>query len=407
MFLTVPDSLINQLLGTAAQTEGKLYGYRYDDGDVVQIRGILEASGAYLGRWYRSPVPPTTELAPEEIVLNIDDELPDQVAGWQSKATGWETISCNVIRLHTDYASRMHGIFEVSSLANTCIAVIGLGSGGSVVASQLARCGVGQMRLVDFDRLKVHNIARHACGLHDIGRYKTRALRDLLYDISPAITVETYELNVLGHEDQLATIVTGCDLVVVATDHEDSKLAVNTVCWPRGIPAIYAAAYNRAFGGDIFRAIPSEGACYACFQTVIADFFGPPPAATQDFSLGYEDPARMEELLAQPGLGVDVGMIALLMARMALLTLLRDKQNTLPDLPTNWLLFGNRAEWIFQQPLESLFIDVPKNAQCPVCNYSAFVAESLKMSEQEAAAEASDILADLPVIQLSILPNQT
>lgn len=399
MFLTVPDSVIVQMAQEPCRAEGLIYGRLLDGGDVAQVAGLSEAAGLYLGRWQSAEsAEGGGAIAEGELLLTVYQGTPAQATAARRTADGWEPVECDVIRVHADYTARLRGLFEADRLANTCVAVIGLGSGGSVVATQLARCGVGKMRLVDFDRLEVHNIARHVCGLRDIGRYKTRAMRDLLLDISPVIQIETYEVNVLADSEALASIVEGCDLVVAATDKEDSKLAINAACWPRGIPAVYGAAYNRAFGGDVFRALPHEGACYTCFQSVVTEFFGPPPAATADFSLGYEDPSKLADLIAEPGLGLDIGVIALLMARMALMTLLRDGQSTLPDLPTNWLIFGNRAEWIFQQPLESLFIDVPKRADCPTCNYQAYVADAIQMSVTEAARAAAEILADAPAI---------
>ena len=403
MFVTVPDSVITQMLQDHERDEGLIYGRLLDGGDVAQIAGLSEAAGLYLGRWQRADsAEGRGTIAHGELLVVVDADAPDRATASRRTVDDWEPVKCDVIRIHADYNARLRGLFEADSLANACVAVIGLGSGGSVVATQLARCGVGKMRLVDFDRLEVHNIARHVCGLHDIGRYKTRAMRDLLLDLSPAIQVETYEINVLTDAAALALIVDGCDLVVAATDQEDSKLAINAACWPRGIPAVYGAAYNRAFGGDVFRVIPPDGACYQCFQSVVTEYFGPPPAATNDFSAGYEDPSRMADLIAEPGLGLDIGIIALLMARMALMTLLRGKGTTLPDLPTNWLVFGNRAEWIFQQPLESLFIDVPKHTDCPTCNYQAYVANTLQMSVAEAASAAETILADTPSIQSPI-----
>jgi ThiF family len=403
MFITVPDSVITQILQESDRAEGLIYGHLLDSGDVAQIIGITEAAGLYLGRWQRAGCTESGgEISIGELRLLVEDVPPLRASASLHTTDGWHPIACDVIRLHADYTARLRGLFEADRLANTCVAVIGLGSGGSVVASQLARCGVGTMRLVDFDRLEVHNIARHACGLRDIGRYKTRAMRDLLLDISPAIQVETYEINVMEDTEALEKVVVGCDLVVAATDKEDSKLAINAASWPRGIPAVYGAAYNRAFGGDVFRAIPPDGACYTCFQAVVSEFFGPPPAATTDFSAGYEDPSRMADLIAEPGLGMDVGMIALLMARVSLMTLLRNSDTTLPDMPTNWLLFGNRAEWIFEKPLESIFIDVPKRADCPTCNYQTYVANALQMSVAEVASAAESILADVPDVQSQI-----
>ncbi|EFO81190.1 ThiF family protein, putative [Oscillochloris trichoides DG-6] len=411
MFLTIPDTLVTQALIDTDRTEGQIYGRLLDGGDVAQVMGFSETSGSYLGCWRRiesSTAAPKHDLSYSEgeILLLIIPGPPETITAQRRTSDAWEEVECNIVRLHADYTSRLHGIFEADHLANKRVAVIGLGSGGSVVATQLARCGVGHMRLVDFDRLEVHNIARHVCGLHDIGRYKTRAMRDLLYDISPAIQVETFELNILDDLDALGAIVSDCDLVVAATDREESKVAINRACWPRGVAAVYGAAYNRAFGGDVFRAIPPDGACYDCFQAVVTEYFGPPPAATQDFSVGYEDPTRLPDLIAEPGLGIDVGMIALLMTRVALLTLLRGSNTTLPDVESNWLLFGNRAEWIFQKPLESLFIEVERQNDCPTCQYRNYVASNLDgMSVEEAATEAQEILGSLPSMPSPLHPH--
>jgi molybdopterin/thiamine biosynthesis adenylyltransferase len=409
MFLTVPDTVLRSVL---QQREGKdtgaLYGRLIDGGDVVQVGGLDESAGTYLGRWAFSDHLALTEPIAQsitsdgEMLLLISDQPHLHISVYRYEAQQLHPIPSDVIRLHADYGARLRGLFEVDQLADRCVAVIGLGTGGAMVATQLARCGIGRMRLVDFDRLEVRNIARHVCSLRDIGRYKTRAVRDLLLDISPVIQVETYEADVLAQPDVLEKVVDGCDLVVAATDSEQSKIAINQACWPRGIPAVYGAAYNRAFGGDIFRVIPPDGACYNCFQTVVIEFFGAPPAAATDFSPGYTDPSRMADLIAEPGLGLDVGVIALLMAQMALLTLLRNTTTTLPDLPTNWLLFGNRAEWIFQKPLESLFIDVPKRPDCPVCNYETYVRQNLGMTTQEADAVAKQIVSEAPEVTLPI-----
>lgn len=404
MFLTIPDAVLESVLNSC-DNDGKIYGRLLDDGDVVQVRGLNDSAGIYLGRWTASPSvslndsPVSGSLSDGELLLLVSGQ---GVGAYRYAEQQFQPVAVDVIRLHANYGARLHGLFEADWLAERYVAVIGLGTGGSMVATQLARCGVGKMRLVDFDRLEVHNIARHVCGLRDIGRFKTRAMRDLLLDISPYIQVETYEANILTDQDVLAQVINGCDLVVAATDSEQSKIAINRACWPRGIPVVYGAAYNRAFGGDIFRALPPDGACYDCFQEIVTEYFGPPPAAATDFSIGYQDPSRMADLIAEPGLGLDVGVIALLMARMSLMTLLQGTSTTLPDLPTNWLLFGNRAEWIFQKPLESLFIDVPKRPDCPTCNYSTYVQQELGMSADDVAAAAQNILSEVPDVVLHI-----
>jgi molybdopterin/thiamine biosynthesis adenylyltransferase len=251
------------------------------------------------------------------------------------------------------------------------------------------------MRLVDFDRLEAHNIARHVCSLEEIGRYKTRAVRDLLLASAPLLSVETWEADILTQPAALAEAVSGADLVVAAVDNEQAKQAINRLCWDKGVPAVYAAAYNRAFGGDVFCAHPPDGACYTCLSSVIAELFSPPPAATQDFSPGYADPSRMADLIAQPGLTMDVGVIAMLAARVALETLLRGYDNVPEPLPDAWLLFGNRPEWIFKEPLSRHFVAVPRRDDCPICNYEQSVRTRLGISPEEAAHRRDAILAEI------------
>lgn len=409
MLITLPEGILSTIVEEIQSTYGSLYGNVQDDGDVVQIMGLTSNTGSLVGRWQIDATLPTElELIRYQqvvLVIHKDDGNPLGVHAFYKSTQDWIAADITIIRPFADFSARIKGLFEVNQLASKRVAIIGLGTGGAVVATQLVRCGVGNFRLVDFDRLEVHNIARHVCDLRDIGRYKTRALRDLLINTSPFVQVDTHEIDILDNPDQLRDVVKDCDLVVAATDSEESKMVINRVCWDYGIPAVYGAAYNRAFGGDVFRVASSTDACYACFHTVVTEFFGPPPAATDDFSPGYADPSKMADLIAEPGLAMDTGMIALILTRVALLTLLRNIPTTLPDFSSNWILFGNRADWIFQKPLESVFIDVPKRPDCPVCNYTEYASSNLGMSVDQATQEAQQILQELPQSSVSAQIN--
>ena len=408
MFLTIPDTVLISAVYDSGAVAGPLYGRWHDDGDVAQVWGLEESAVVYLGRWTIGDQPVAlgqdSPLVDDEVLVRIDATADLRISARQYREQAWHAIPADIIRPYADYAARLRGLFEVEQLADRQVAVIGLGTGGGIVATQLARCGVGRMRLVDFDRLAVHNIARHVCGLGDIGRYKTRAVADLLRASSPIVEVETFEADILDDPALLDSIVAGCDLVVAATDSERSKLAINRACWIAGVPAVYGAAYNRAFGGDVFRAIPPGDACYECFHAAVSELFETAPLAATDFTPAYADPSRLSDLVAEPGLGMDAGVIALLLARVALTTLLRGRATSLPSLPANWLLFGNRAEWIFKQPLESLFVDIPRRPDCPVCNYEAYV-QQLAMTEEEAADTARRIVAQAPALAARPRPD--
>jgi len=69
---------------------------------------------------------------------------------------------------------------EHSTAKDTAIHVIGCGALGSRVALGLAKLGVSNMHLWDFDKIESHNIANQAYGILDVGRYKVEALAGLI-----------------------------------------------------------------------------------------------------------------------------------------------------------------------------------------------------------------------------------
>lgn len=62
--------------------------------------------------------------------------------------------------------------------------IIGCGSVGSTLAENLARCGLTNFTLYDFDRVEQHNIVNQMFRAKDVGRLKVDALRDILVEIN-------------------------------------------------------------------------------------------------------------------------------------------------------------------------------------------------------------------------------
>ena len=70
---------------------------------------------------------------------------------------------------------------------NARIHIVGCGSVGSTVAENLARSGVTNMTLWDFDKVEPHNLANQMFRQQDVGRLKVDALFDMLKEINPAV----------------------------------------------------------------------------------------------------------------------------------------------------------------------------------------------------------------------------
>lgn len=74
--------------------------------------------------------------------------------------------------------------FNPSSVDGT-IHIIGCGSVGSTIAEMLARLGLRNFVLYDFDTVEAHNIANQMFTHADVGRPKVEATRDIITAINP------------------------------------------------------------------------------------------------------------------------------------------------------------------------------------------------------------------------------
>ncbi len=81
----------------------------------------------------------------------------------------------------------------MEKLKNAKVAVFGLGGVGSFVCEGLARSGVGNFVLVDFDKVDESNINRQIIATtKTIGRNKVDVMKERILDINPDANVEIY-----------------------------------------------------------------------------------------------------------------------------------------------------------------------------------------------------------------------
>ena len=101
------------------------------------------------------------------------------------------------------------------------VAVAGIGGLGSNIAVMLARSGVGHLLLVDYDVVDVTNLNRQMYGISHIGKPKTQALTEILYQINPYLTYESHCTKVT--EDNIEKIFMEFPIVCEAFDRPDQK----------------------------------------------------------------------------------------------------------------------------------------------------------------------------------------
>lgn len=312
---------------------------------------------------------------------------------WQASMVGAAgTDAVNIVHAHRDVQKRIDGLIDTGALTDACATIVGLGTVGSTVAVELAKAGVGSLNLVDFDRLEIHNITRHVCGVDDLGRKKTRAVRDCVHRTNPRASVEMFEVDVSRAPDKFGRVAAESDVVAVCTDTDTSKLVVNRECLQAEVPAVYAGVYERAMGGDVIRIRPGETPCYDCILGNMSEEMDRDErvAGEADYSRPADDQPPPE-----PGLSVDVGFVSLIQTRYVLATLLAASERT-SDFDRDMCFWGNESEYIFSRPLQSRFATVSYREDCRTCGGTGTVETSSMDTDIEDIVESAPELDDDP-----------
>jgi sulfur carrier protein ThiS adenylyltransferase len=107
------------------------------------------------------------------------------------------------------------------------VAIAGLGGLGSNIAVMLARIGVGQLLLVDFDIVEPSNLNRQSYYISHLGLPKTLALKKQLEEINPFIKIDTETVKIT--EENVKELFNGYDIICEAFDKPDQKsMLINT-----------------------------------------------------------------------------------------------------------------------------------------------------------------------------------
>lgn len=121
---------------------------------------------------------------------------------------------------------RLYGVDGAAAICAAHVAVIGIGGVGSWAAEALARSGVGQITLIDFDQVAESNINRqiHADST-SVGKAKVDAMRERIALINPHCTVNCVE-EFATPENWPSLAAANFDAVLDCCDQQSAKTAL-------------------------------------------------------------------------------------------------------------------------------------------------------------------------------------
>lgn len=153
------------------------------------------------------------------------------------------------------------GVAGQRRLRDGRVLIVGTGGLGSPAAIYLAAAGVGELGLVDFDRVEASNLQRQILfGTRDIGRPKLEAARDRLEAMNPDVTVRLHPER-LDRSNALE-VIGQYDVVVDGTDNFATRYLVNDAAVLLGRPNVYGSIYRFEGQASVFDA--RYGPCYRC-----------------------------------------------------------------------------------------------------------------------------------------------
>lgn len=140
--------------------------------------------------------------------------------------------------------------------------VVGCGALGNEVLKNLALMGVGNLVIVDFDRVEADNLSRSVLftrGDAEAARLKVDAARDGLKRLNPDVNV----LPVCGDiaYDVGLGLIRRMKVVIGCVDNRWARYCINRLCMRAGVPWVDGGIDGLEGTARIF--VPGEN-CYAC-----------------------------------------------------------------------------------------------------------------------------------------------
>jgi molybdopterin/thiamine biosynthesis adenylyltransferase len=254
-----------------------------------------------------------------------------------AKAVG-EQLSVNLVGRFNALSDRDGSLVNRNALQAKTALIVGAGSVGSALASDLARSGVGRFAVAEHERLEWGNVVRHAAGLSDAGRLKTRIVAELIIDRNPAAEVRELPLALEStSKETFDEVVASADVVICATDTRSSRLLCNRLCVRHKKTVIFGGLTNGAYGGMVFRFRPPDTMCYQCFVSSFPDMAADRETDQSDYAGGPDG-----------HLALDIAPITNLMGKLAIVELQRQLGHVPgaldADLAFPWYIWINRRE---------------------------------------------------------------
>ena len=140
----------------------------------------------------------------------------------------------------------------MEKLNNAKVAIFGIGGVGSFVCEGLARSGIGNFILVDYDKTDESNINRQLIAtVNTIGKYKVDLMKERILDINPNANVEVHKEFYMA-DSEINIITEDLSYVVDCVDTIMAKIAIVCNCNDIDVPVISSMGTGNKLNPSMF-----------------------------------------------------------------------------------------------------------------------------------------------------------
>ena len=257
-------------------------------------------------------------------------------------------------------------------IINAKVLCIGAGGLGSPTILYLAAAGIGEIGIVDFDRVDISNLQRQIIhNQSDVGKSKAQSAKEKVLQLNENVKVNLHEVRL--DTSNALEIFRNYDLIIDCTDNFATRYLVNDAAALLGKPYIWGSIYR--FDGQAAVFWSNSGPCYRCLHPT------PPPAGSV--------PSCAEGGV----LGVLCGAIGAIQSNEAIKLITGVGKSLLGSL-------------LIYDALDSSYkkVEIKKNANCPICNgsqssllpdYEEFCGIGETITAQELRQKSNYLLIDV------------
>jgi len=314
--------------------------------DTVELRKALEREGHDL-----------TRIEPAEIryLLIIDLNGGAHLFSCldSAKLYAYQTLNVSDVNL----GSRLGP--DLATINSKRVGIIGLGSAGSKIGTSLARAGVRDFLLIDYDIFLPENICRHELTWEDVGQHKVDAMTHLLKLIDPGMQIRSRKLMLTGQEassnvSSSLSQLADCTIIIDATANSDVFNMLSALACQTNRAYIWFEIFEGGIGGLLCRFRPGIEPDPKLIRQMILDYLERKGQPSLQSAGDYSAISGSGRIFV--ACDADVSIIAGYVTQMALDLLAEHEPSAFPY---SVYLIGFQRSWIFQEPFHTIPLDIP------------------------------------------------